>query len=277
MTRVALLEFASVPAHVPENVEWASQMVDAAARRGAELALLPELWNTGYLAGPLFRRIAEPLTGPSLSAIAEAARHHRIWILAGSIAERRPGPPCNTSVLFDARGRARLVQRKVHLWHAYERRWFAPGHGFRTVSTPWGRAGIMICFDGDFPEVPRILACQGATVLFHPAAYSLHGKRDWNLLYPAWARANAIFILGVNHVGREPGTLARPHWPRGLTFFGGSRVLGPTGEVLYESRARRPGVHIVDVDFRMTRALRALRTEVLGDRRPREYGALLRR
>lgn len=276
MTRVALLEFASVPAHVPENVERASHMVEEAAERGAELAILPELWNTGYLAGPRFRDLAERLTGPSLSAMGAAARRHGLWILAGSIAEGRPGPPYNTSVLFDSRGRARLVQRKVHLWRAYERRWFAAGHGFRTVPTPWGRAGIMICFDGDFPEVPRLLACQGATVLFHPAAYSLHGKRDWHLLYPAWARANAVFVLGVNHVGREPGTLARPHWPRGLTFFGGSRVLGPAGEVLYESHAKRPGVHVVDIDFRMTGALRALRTEALGDRRPREYRALLR-
>ncbi len=277
MTRVALLEFTSIPDDVPENVERAVGMVDEAARKGAELAVLPELWNTGYLAGPRFRRIAEPVSGPSVTALAEAARRHGLWILAGSIAESRPGRPCNTSVLLDPRGRTRLIQRKIHLWSAYERRWFAAGRGFRTVRTPWGRAGIMICYDGDFPEVPRLLACQGATVLFHPAAYSLHGLRDWHLLYPAAARANAVYLLGVNHVGREPGALARPHWPRGITFFGGSRVLGPTGDVLYESRSRSAQVHLVDVDFRMTKGFRALRSEVLGDRRPQEYGALLRR
>jgi predicted amidohydrolase len=276
MTRVALLEFASVPDDVPANVERAVGMVDEAARKGAELAVLPELWNSGYLAGPRFRRIAEPITGPSIRAMADAARRHGFWILAGSIAESRPGAPYNTSVLLDSRGRTRLVQRKVHLWSDYERRWFAEGRGFRAVETPWGRAGIMICYDGDFPEVSRLLATQGATILLHPAAYSLHGRRDWGLLYPAWARANAIYLLGVNHVGHEPGTLARPYWPRGLTFFGGSRVLGPRGNVLYESHARSPKVHLVDVDFQMTKTFRALRSEVLGDRRPQEYRGLLR-
>jgi len=277
MTRVALLEFTSVPDDVPGNVDRAVGMVDEAARKGADLAVLPELWNSGYLAGPRFRHIAEPISGPSIRAMADAARRHGLWILAGSIAESRRGPPYNTSVLLDARGRARLVQRKVHLWSDYERRWFAAGRGFATVGTPWGRAGIMICYDGDFPEVSRLLATQGATILFHPAAYSLHGRRDWGLLYPAWARANAVYLVGVNHVGREPGALARPYWPRGLTFFGDSRVLGPRGDVVYESRARSARVHLVDVDFRMTKTFRALRSEVLGDRRPREYRALARR
>jgi predicted amidohydrolase len=277
MTRVALLEFSSAPGDVQENVERAVRMVDEAARKGAELAVLPELWNTGYLAGPLFRRIAEPIAGPSIAALAGAARRHGLWILAGSIAESRGAAPHNTSVLLDARGHVCLVQRKVHLWSDYERRWFAAGRGFRTARTPWGRAGIMVCYDGDFPEVPRLLACQGATILFHPAAYSLHGKRDWGLLYPSWARANAVYLLGVNHVGREPGSHARADWPRGLTFFGGSRVLGPRGDVVFESRSRTAKVHLVDIDFRMTKTFRALRSEVLGDRRPAEYGALVHR
>lgn len=275
MTRVALLEFASVPGDVEANVDWALGMIKEAAGKGAELAILPELWNTGYLAGRLVRRLAEPLSGPSLSALVEAAGRHRLWILAGSIAESGSGPPYNTSVLLDSRGQVRLVHRKVHLWTDYERRWFVPGSGFETVRTPWGRAGIMICYDGDFPEVPRLLACKGATVLLHPSAYPAKWRRDWEMLYPAWARANAVYLLSVNHVGRESGAYAREDWPRGVAFHGGSQVLGPRGEVLYRSRARAAGSRLVDVNFRMSKAFRRLRSRALKDRRPEEYGALL--
>lgn len=276
MTRVALIEFRSVVGDVDANVERALEMTDRAAREGADLAVLPELWNTGYLAGRLLPDLAEPLSGRSISSLSDAARRHRLWILAGSIAESRGRRRYNTSVLVDARGKVRLVHRKVHLWTAYERRWFAPGAGFRTTQTPWGRVGIMVCYDGDFLEVPRLLALQGATILFHPSAYPAPWRDDWESLYPTWARANAVFLVGVNHIGREEGTYARVHWPDGVTFHGESQVLGAKGEIIYRARSHAPAVHTVKVDFQTATELRAHRASARRDRRPEEYRGLLR-
>jgi len=275
MTRVALIEFKSVVGDVDANIERALEMIDQAASAGTDLAVLPELWNTGYLAGRLLPELAEPLSSGSISAVAAAAKRHRLWILAGSIAEAHDRRPCNTSVLLDARGRTRLVHRKVHLWTAYERRWFSPGSGFRTAQTPWGRVGIMVCYDGDFPEVPRLLSLRNAAILFHPSAYPEPWRDDWETLYPAWARANAVFILGVNHVGRETGAYARHHWPDGVVFHGESQVLGPSGEIVYRARGHTPAVHTIDVDFEMSAEFRARRASARKDRRPQEYRGLL--
>ena len=276
MSRLSLIEFTSAVGDVDANIDRALHMIDRAAKEGADLVVLPELWNTGYLAGRLVAHLAEPLSGRTISALADAATQHRLWILAGSIAESHGRRPCNTSVLLDDRGRVRLVHRKVHLWTAYERRWFAAGTGFRTAQTPWGRVGIMVCYDGDFPEVPRLLALRNATILLHPSAYPARHRSDWETLYPAWARANSVFVVGINHVGREKGTYARHHWPRGVAFHGESQVLGPKGEIIYRARSDVAAVHTVNVNFRMSAPLRAGRSSAMRDRRPKEYRGLAR-
>jgi predicted amidohydrolase len=274
--RLALLEFASEVGDKHANLELALEMLAQAAARRVRLAVLPELWNTGYLAGRLFPKLAEPIPGPTTKALAQFAKDARMAILAGSLPEKGRGRTYNTAVLLDAKGKIVLGQRKVHLWTTYERRWFARGRGFAVAKTPFAVVGAMVCYDGDFPEVPRVLALRGATLLLHPAAYPETGREDWDLLYPAHARANGVFVVGANHVGWEDGTYAKDHWPRGVAFGGGSQVIDPLGGVLYRADRDDPAVHVVDIDMReVARARKA--SNFLAARVPEAYRGLTTR
>lgn len=242
-------------------------------RRPAVL-VFPELWTTGYLAEKEFARLAEPIPGPASRALAAAARRRGIYLLAGSIAERRDDGVYNTALLIDPRGRTLLRFSKVHLWDR-EVHYFRAGGGYRVARTPFGTVGIMICYDGDFPEVPRLLTLRGAELIFHPSAYPSPHDREWRLIYPAAALQNYAYIAQVNRVGIERGlsTGSRVH------FFGGSAVHDPTGRTVLQAPfvpPPRPGRDRIDtcvIDLERVRRLR--RREYLVDRRPATYSPIL--
>ena len=243
------------------------------ALRPAVLAF-PELWTTGYLAEDEFERLAEPIPGPTSRALAAAARERRIYLMAGSMAEKRRGGVYNTALLFDPRGRLLLRFSKVHLWDR-EERYFRAGARYRVARTPAGVFGVMICYDGDFPEVPRLLAVRGAELIFHPSAYPSPHDREWRLIYPAAALQNYAYIAQVNRVGAERGlTTGLP-----VHFFGGSAVHDPSGRTVLQApfvapgRAGRDRVEACVIDLERVRRLR--RREYLVGRRASTYRPLL--
>lgn len=236
--------------------------------------VFPELWTTGYLAEEEFERLAEPIPGPTSRALAQAARGRGIYLLAGSIAERRAGGVYNTALLFDPRGRLLLRFSKVHLWDR-EVDYFRAGSRYEVARTPAGVFGVMICYDGDFPEVPRLLTVRGAEVIFHPSAYPSPHDREWRLIYPAAALQNYAYIVQVNRVGIERGlTTGSP-----VHFFGGSAVHDPSGRTLLQApfvatgRRGRDRVDTCVIDPARVRRLR--RREYLVDRRPSTYRPLV--
>jgi len=224
----------------------------------ADLVVLPEFFSTGYN----FRsrkdvaRVAEPVTGPTVRALEEAARRQKRAIAAG-FAEREGSRFYNSAVLVTPR--KTFLYRKIHLF-GREKLFFTPGNlGFRVFDIGAARVGLMICFDWFFPEACRALAVKGAQVIAHPA----------NLVLPWCPEAmktrcleNRVFAVTANRVGGE----------RGLRFIGQSQIVSPGGQVLSRApgRASASGVARVDPRHAVRKSLNRF-NDLLSDRRPRFY------
>lgn len=214
--KIGLIQFASEVGNRPANMEKAEGFVRRCAAHGAQLVLLPELWDLGYLAGDLYPQLAEPLRGKVNRRIAAWAKELAVWLCNGSLAEKTgDGRIYNMSLLFDDQGRVVMKHRKVHVYSNYEKRWFSPGGSFKTVQMGDVVLSTMICYDGDFPEVPRLLTLKGAQMLLHPSAYPKPYEWDWRNFCEVHARQNGVFIASTNHVGAEPGERASAFYPQG--------------------------------------------------------------
>jgi predicted amidohydrolase len=241
------------------NLATATRLLNEAADLGARLVGLPE--NFAFM-GRDEERIAtaEPLEGPTLGAIREVARARRIWIVAGSVAEKvsQPGKTANTSVLIADDGAIAAAYRKIHLFDVNipdgaryaESETVAPGDKVVLAPTPLGRIGLTICYDLRFPELYRQLSGLGAEVVFIPAAFTLFtGKDHWEVLIRARAIENLSYVVAPAQVGR--------HSANRLTF-GNAMIVDPWGTVL----ARCPegeGVCVARFDrARMERARQEL-------------------
>jgi predicted amidohydrolase len=215
------------------NLATAVRLVNEAADLGARLVGLPE--NFAFM-GRDEERIAtaEPLEGPTLGVIREVARARRVWIVAGSVAEKvdQPGKTANTSVLVADDGSIAAAYRKIHLFDVNipdgaryaESETVAPGDKVVLAPTPLGRIGLTICYDLRFPELYRQLSALGAEVVFIPAAFTLFtGKDHWEVLIRARAIENLSYVVAPAQVGR--------HSASRLTF-GNAMIVDPWGTVL---------------------------------------------
>ena len=256
------------------NLAVAERLVRAAAADGSELVALPEKWS--LLAGPdELRAGAEPLDGPTLTAVAGWARELGVAILAGSITELAAGGerPFNTSVLFDATGERAGVYRKIHMFDvdvggvAYrESEVEQPGEEIAVVALEAGgeriEVGMTVCYDLRFPELYRILAVRGARLLTVPAAFTAPTGRDhWETLLRARAIENQAFVLAPNHVGVAP-----PHYES----WGHSMIVDPWGRVLAEAGGDEERFIAADLDLDEQERVRA-ELPSLANRRPRAY------
>lgn len=192
---------------------------------GAQLYLFPELWLTGshpFRHGGPERDLAVRVPGPLTERLGRAAARARRWICAGSVYEKGAGGRVyNTALVFDPKGRLVTMYRKLFPWHPFERS--SPGTKAAPVfDLPGvGRLGVMICYDGWFPEVPRGLALQGAEVILHPTLTSTPDREEELVLARANAIANQCYVLNVN----------------ASIQVGGGRSIGvdPEGRVLFEA------------------------------------------
>jgi deaminated glutathione amidase len=221
------------------NVKNAERLVRAAAADGAELAVLPEKWN---LLGDSATQLAgaEPLDGPTISAARAWARELGIHLIAGSIAERVEGQEkaFNTSTLIGPDGELEARYRKIHMFDvdvggvAYrESDHEEPGDEVVTAAlggTLEGvTLGLTVCYDLRFPELYRILAVRGATVITVPSAFTLDtGKDHWEVLLRARAIENQAFVIAANQIGEAP-----PHY----RSYGRSAIVDPWGVVLAQA------------------------------------------
>ncbi len=273
---IVLVQFYAILADKNDNLQRAIKAIDNSARRGIHVAVLPELWTTGYLAGRKFRELAETIPGPTTRQMARLAKTHHIHLVLGSIPEKVGEQIYNTAIVIDPRGRIILKHRKVHLWRDYERQYFTAGGRYKVTNTAFGKIGLAICHDIDFPEVPRILALEGAEIIFNPSAYPSPFERDWDLILPASARQNHAFLVSVNRTGDEEGRFATSHYPKGVHFFGKSKVISPSGEILLEMPAdsKKTAIGIVQIDLGEVRRQRNSDDSFLAERRPETYRIL---
>ncbi len=275
--------FSSAIAHIRE-----------AARRGAEIVCLPELFRTQYFCQREDLRLfdlAEPIPGPSTEKLSEVARESGVAIVASLFERRAPGLYHNTAVTLDADGRIAGVYRKMHIPDDplyYEKYYFAPGDlGFQAVDTSAGRVGTLVCWDQWFPEGARLTALQGAEVLFYPTAIGWHpAEKDqfgaaqfdaWRTIQRAHAIANGVYVAVVNRVGFETGNVRGKSAPgQGLEFWGGSFFCDPFGRVLAEASQDREEILVGDVDLKALEEIRR-NWPFLRDRRIDSYADITSR
>jgi predicted amidohydrolase len=227
----------AAPGEPKRNLQVALDMIDLAAARGVELLVLPELWPSGYDPVSLDQdahQAAERRDGPRSKRLSDAARRASMWLVAGSVPELGDdGALYNTALVYDPKGELVAWHRKAHLYPpTSEPSIFRPGNRLTTFKDPTlGVVGVVICFDGDFPEVAQTLARRGARLVVAPAAYEVEGASSWDVLYPALALANSQWWIQSNQCGAHAST----------TLLGASRILAPTGTVVVEATRAVPG------------------------------------
>lgn len=232
------------------NLASANDLTRAAAADGAELVVLPEKFNLlgtheHYADG------AEPLDGPTIAWARDTARELGIDLVAGSIVERRAGHEkfSNTCVHVTPDGDIQSVYRKIHMFDVVVgdteyRESASEEPGDEIVLSELGdgeQLGLTVCYDLRFPELFRILAVRGATVVTLPAAFTrVTGEAHWEILIRARAIENQVFIVAAGQVGMHP---------ENKESFGNSMIVDPWGEVLARVTEDGPGYCIADLDF----------------------------
>lgn len=226
------------------NMDKAVTRIREAARAGAQIVILPELFLTPYFCNThdlkLFD-LAEPIPGPSTEILSRAAKENGVVVVASLFEERLVGLCYNSAVVFEADGTLMGVYRKMHIPHDplfYEKYYFRPGDlGFQVFPTRFGKVGTLVCWDQWFPEGARLTALKGAELLvyptaigWHPLEKAEHGKHQhdaWETIQRSHAIANGCYVTAVNRVGFEPSPAGE-----GLDFWGASFVCDPFGVVL---------------------------------------------
>jgi predicted amidohydrolase len=253
--RAAAVQLSSTPDR-DRNLEAADRLTRAAAAEGAELVVLPEKWPV--LGTPEQTAAgAEPLDGAALSWARGAARELGIDLVAGSVAERVDGADrgANTSVHIGPDGEDRAVYRKIHMFDVEvggrtyrESEHEAPGDEIVLSELANGEGlGLTICYDLRFPELYRILAVRGATVVTVPAAFTETTTRDhWEVLLRARAIEDQCFMVAANQVG-EPAP--------GIRTGGRSMIVDPWGLVLSQAPDFETFI-LADLDFDRLRGIR---------------------
>jgi N-carbamoylputrescine amidase len=278
-----------------ENLARALGKIREAAKMGANIVCLPELFSAQYFCqredAKLFD-LAEAVPGPTTEALAKAARESKVVVIGSIFEKRARGLYHNTAVTLDADGSVKSIYRKMHIPDDplyYEKFYFTPGDlGFKATDTAAGRVGTMVCWDQWYPEGARITALHGANIIFYPTAIGWHpaekaefGKAQhdaWRTIQRAHAIANGVFVAVVNRVGHENGNIRGNVAPegQGLEFWGASFLSDPFGRVLVEGSHDREEILIGEVNLKELEEVRR-NWPFLRDRRIESYGEITQR
>lgn len=252
-----------------ENLSRILPLLAQAKAEGADLAVLPEMCACPY-ENAAFVRYAMPLDGPFLQELGAAAKRLGLYVVAGSVPEKCQDKIYNTSVVFNPEGQRVASHRKMHLFdinieggqYFKESDTFTPGDRLAAFDTPWGRFGLMICYDIRFPELARLLVLEGADAVIVPAAFNMTtGPVHWELSFRARALDNQIFMAGCAPA-RDPD--ASYH------SWGHSIVTDPWGAVLGQLDENE-GILTVELDFAKVEKIRR-ELPLLQHRRTDLYG-----
>ena len=220
--------------NIEDNLKKITQMVEEAAKNGANLVTLPENMNQITNNKEMIKE--EVIPGRTINLMSDLAKKHKIWIHCGSIKEHNPeGKPFNTTVVLNPEGEIAGKYRKLHLFDVElkdggsfkESDKNSKGSKVVNIDTEMGNMGLSICYDIRFPELYRLMTLNGAEVIFVPANFTYPtGKAHWSILMRARAIENGTYVVATGQVGQKPNVVA----------YGHSMIVDPWGNILAEGQ-----------------------------------------
>jgi N-carbamoylputrescine amidase len=271
------------------NLKKCLSWVRDAAKQGAEVISLPELYSSHYFCQSEDVdnfALAEPLYSTSFVAFSALAKELGVVIIVPFFEKRMTGIYHNSAYIIDTDGSEAGLYRKMHIPddpHFYEKFYFTPGDiGFKAFPTQKGKIGTLICWDQWYPEAARLTALQGAEVLFYPTAIGWHplekeqyGENQqgaWMNVMKGHAVANGVYVAAANRIGLEQyieGTA-------GIQFWGSSFIAGPQGEILAQASHDKEEILIAEVDLDLQENVRQ-NWPFFRDRRIDAFGDITKR
>jgi len=286
-TKVALVQM-QCGVDPDKNFAHAIDFVRDAAKRGAQIVCLPELFRSHYFCQTEDHTnfaLAEEIPGRSTSTLGELARDLGVVIIASLFEKRSAGVYHNTAAIIDADGTLLGKYRKMHIpddpaYH--EKFYFTPGDlGFKAWPTAHGKIGVCVCWDQWYPEAARLTALRGAEIIFYPTAIGWHPAEKaefgaaqhsaWETMQRSHAIANGCFVAAVNRIGRET-----PAGGDGIEFWGQSFIVAPSGEILAKGSVDREEIVFAEIDWKRVDQYRT-HWPFLRDRRIDAYGGIEQR
>ena len=272
--KLALAQISSKRENKNANFLKIEKLTLKAKEQAADLVIFPELSLTGYVVRDQVYELAEIIPGPTVEKVEALAKKTGMHIIFGmpELSEKTQATAFNTAVFVGPKGFIGKYRKMYLPTHSVfeEKRYFRPGYQTAAFQTDLGNIGLCICYDVFFPEVLRLTRLQGAQLIVCISASPAVRRGYFEILTSARALENTAFLAYVNLAGVEDG----------LQFWGGSRLVGPTGDVLAKAKYDEEDFVICDVDYNDLRTaetfiptLRDLRPELFD--KLKEYSELL--
>lgn len=276
--KIALIQN-KVTSVIDENISKVLQGIKIASKKGAQIICLQELFSLPYIGTQKNKEhfnLATQMPNKTTELLAAEAKKHNIVLIGGSFFEKTPNGFFNTSIVFNNDGNILGTYRKIHIPndpYYWEQFYFSTGDlGYKVFDTCYGKIGVLICYDQWFPEAARILALQGAQIIFYPTAIGWTKEmkeneksalKNWVDVQRSHAITNHIFIAAANRVGMEDNA---------IDFWGSSFVSDPFGRIIKKASSHKEQVIVVDCDI--SQIEKAKQWMFTKNRRPETYKAL---
>ncbi|MDY0407054.1 carbon-nitrogen family hydrolase [Virgibacillus sp. 179-BFC.A HS] len=241
------------------NFAHTEEKIKEAAGLGADIAVLPEMWNTGYDLTRL-QETADHNGEKTKAILQRLSSQLQIAIVGGSVATKKAGGYYNSMYVANKSGEIIAEYDKAHLFRLMdEHHYLQPGNTVNVFTLDGVKMGGMICYDLRFPEWFRLYALKGAQIIFVPAQWPDARIDHWKTLLQARAIENQCFVVAVNRVGMDPNN----------AFNGNSMIIAPWGKVLWTGENKEM-IHVEEIDLQEVRDVRE-RIPVFQDRRENMY------
>jgi len=235
--KIACAQFPIIPNSIDANTETCIKWIGRASKdHKANLVVLPESATTGFTPNmPLeaFYNIIEPLDGSSVEKVCKAAKDFGIYVIFPMYEKaKKKNIIFNSAIVISDKGEVKGVYRKTHLFPTERINcggWSTPGKELPVFDCGFAKIGITICYEGDFPELSRILVLKGAEVIARPAAF-LRSFEIWELTNKARAYDNHVYVVATNSIGPDAGD---------NYYFGHSMIVNPLGQKIAQARGTK--------------------------------------
>lgn len=261
--KLALAQISCKRENKQENLQKIEQLTLKAKEQAADLVIFPELSVTGYVMHDQIYELAETIPGPTTRKVEVLAKQTGMHIIFGmpERSEKTQATVYNTAVFIGPEGLIGKYRKMYLPTHSVfeEKRYFRPGYQAAAFQTDLGNIGLCICYDVFFPEVFRLTRLKGAQLIVCISASPAVRRGYFEVLTSARALENTAYLAYVNLAGMEEG----------LQFWGGSRLVGPTGDVIAKAKYDEEDFVLCEVDYDDLRTaetfiptMRDLRTEL---------------